>query len=129
MPIYIYRGGSNPGPQNPFLRLLVSIAVLAAMVGIGVLLLPVIGVVALIILGLVVVTIIGGLIYRAMYGDPLARMREMNEDMRINPQSANPFGSRTHQEDEEQAPKRFRSQVQDVEDAVVVEEKQRPSDH
>lgn len=126
MPIYIYRGGPNPGPQNPFLRLLVSIVVLAVMVGVGVLLLPVIGVVALIILGLVVVTIIGGLIYRAMYGDPFARMREMNNDMRINPQSSNPFGAKSHQESEEPASKRFHGRAQDVEDAVVVEEKQRP---
>ena len=42
MPIYIYRGGSpNPQPQNPFLRLLVSVGILAAIIGLGVLLLPV----------------------------------------------------------------------------------------
>ena len=50
MPIYIYRGGSpNPQPQNPFLRLLISVGVFAAVIGLGVLLLPVIGAIALII--------------------------------------------------------------------------------
>ena len=34
MPIYIYRGGSrNPQPQNPLLRFLISIGVLAAVIG------------------------------------------------------------------------------------------------
>ena len=34
MPIYIYRGGSpNPQPENPFLRLLISVGVFAAVIG------------------------------------------------------------------------------------------------
>ena len=64
MPIYIYRGGSNPGPQNPLLRLLISVAVLAGLIGLGVLLLPVIGAVALIILGIIVFMLIAGFVYR-----------------------------------------------------------------
>ena len=44
MPIYIYRGGSpNPQPQNPLVRFLVSAAILAVIIRLGVLLLPVIG--------------------------------------------------------------------------------------
>lgn len=125
MPIYIYRGGPNPGPQNPLLRLLISVAVLAGLIGLGVLLLPVIGAVALIILGIIVFMLIAGFIYRLIYGDPLQRMREMSEGMRINPQSNNPFGSRPQPEQKPQTPRAFKGRPQDVEDAVVVEERQR----
>ena len=125
MPIHIYRGGSNPGPQNPLLRLLISVAVLAGLIGLGVLLLPVIGAVALIILGIIVFMLIAGFVYRLIYGDPLQRMREMNEGVRINPQSSNPFGSRPQEQPKQQTPRAFKGRPQDVEDAVVVEERQR----
>lgn len=128
MPIYIYRGGSNPGPQNPLVRLLISIAVLAGLVALGVLLLPVIGVVALLILGLIVVLVVGGFIYRAMYGDPLQQMKKNQQDMHINPNSSRPFsrGDCAHQPKSQRAHcARFRATSQEVEDAVVVEEKHR----
>ena len=72
MPIYIYRGGSpNPQPQNPLVRFLVSAAILAVIIGLGVLLLPVIGAIALLILGFIALLVIGGLIYRWIYGNPI----------------------------------------------------------
>ena len=76
MPIYIYRGGSpNPQPQNPLVRFLVSAAILAVIVGLGVLLLPVIGAIALLILGFIALLIVGGVIYRWIYGNPIEAKR------------------------------------------------------
>ncbi len=126
MPIYIYRSGSGaPQPDNPFKRFLVSLAVFAALVGLGVLLLPVLGIVALIVL----VLIAGGLIYRMIYGDPFERARnrmreQMAQAMRAQgapqPHQAPPSSAAQNQS-------RFtsRAQTQEVEDAVIVEEKPR----
>ena len=97
-------------------------------IALGVLLLPVIGVVALLVLGFILVLIVGGFIYRAMYGDPLQRMRQAQQDMHINPNSRRPFsGSDSEQRRTQQRSHttRFRAQSQEVEDAVVVEEKHR----
>ena len=128
MPIYIYRSGGfgqgPQGPQNPLVRFLISLAVLAVVVGLGILLLPVVGVIALIILGLIAFFVVGGIIYRWIYGNPLDRMRERAEGMRVNPefktprqsQPTYPTGSR------EEVKMRVRNEV--VEDAVEVKEKQ-----
>ena len=127
MPIYIYRGGSpNPQPQNPLVRFLVSAAILAVIIGLGVLLLPVIGAIALLILGFIALLVIGGLIYRWIYGN-YRKQREQREGVRINPDAApDQQPLREAQERQSQGRKmRFRSRDQVVEDAVVVEERKR----
>ena len=93
MPIYIYRGGSpNPQPQNPLVRFLVSAAILAVIIGLGVLLLPVIGAIALLILGFIALLVVGGVIYRWIYGSPIdnyyRKQKELREGIRINPGSS-----------------------------------------
>lgn len=129
MPIYIYRGGSpNPQPQNPFLRLLISVGVLAAVIGLGVLLLPVIGAIALIILGIIAFLVIAGLIYRWIYGNPWDRMYQRQKGMRVNPTSqpdTEPVRESAEGCMRQGRRMRFRSREQIVEDAVVVEEKKR----
>ena len=129
MPIYIYRGGSpNPQPQNPFLRLLISIGVLAAVIGLGVLLLPVIGAIALIILGVIAFLVVAGLIYRWIYGNPLERMYQRQNGMRVNPTSEpdpEPVRESAVAHMRQGRRMRFRSREQTVEDAIVVEEKKR----
>lgn len=86
MPIYIYRGGSpNPQPQNPLVRFLVSAAILAVIIGLGVLLLPVIGAIALLILGFIALLVVGGVIYRWIYGSPVDNYyRKQKERRRRN---------------------------------------------
>ena len=127
MALYIYRSGGgspNPGPQNPLVRFLISAAVLVCVIGVGILLLPVFGVIALVILGLIAFLIIGGLIYRWIYGDPIAnalkKAQEQAQGMRVNPE---------FQSSAETAPPKpqtwKRTQHADIEDAVVVEEKPR----
>lgn len=128
MPIYIYRGGSpNPQPQNPLLRFLVSVGILAVVIGLGVLLLPVIGVIALVILGIIAFLVIGGLIYRWIYGNPWDSLHQKQNAMRVNPdrrpdteplRESSETGTRTQK-------MRFRSREQAVEDAVVVEERKK----
>lgn len=129
MPIYIYRGGSpNPQPQNPFLRLLISIGVLAAVIGLGVLLLPVIGAIALIILGVIAFLVVAGLIYRWIYGNPLERMYQRQNGMRVNPTSepdTEPVRESAEAHMRQGRRMRFRSREQTVEDAIVVEGKKR----
>ena len=129
MPIYIYRGGPrNPQPQNPLLRFLVSIGVLAAVIGLGVLLLPVIGAITLIILGVIAVLVIGGLIYRWINGNPLDNLYQRQQGMRINPDvrpDSEPVRERKQEEGMRARHMRFRSQRQSVEDAVIVEERKR----
>ena len=128
MPIYIYRGGSpNPQPQNPLVRFLVSAAILAVIIGLGVLLLPVIGAIALLVLGFIALLVIGGLIYRWIYGNHYRKQREQREGVRINPDVApDQQPLREAQERQSQGRKmRFRSRDQVVEDAVVVEERKR----
>ena len=129
MPIYIYRGGSpNPQPQNPFLRLLISIGVLAAVIGLGVLLLPVIGAIALIILGVIAFLVVAGLIYRWIYGNPLERMYQRQNGMRVHPTSepdTEPVRESADAHMRQGRRMRFRSREQTVEDAIVVEEKKR----
>lgn len=129
MPIYIYRGGSpNPQPQNPLVRFLVSAAILAVIVGLGVLLLPVIGAIALLILGFIALLVVGGVIYRWIYGSPIDNYyRKQREGVRINPDAApDQQPLREAQERQSQGRKmRFRSRDQVVEDAVVVEERKR----
>ena len=125
MALYIYRSGGgspNPGPQNPLVRFLISAAVLACVIGVGILLLPIFGVIALVFLGLIAFLIIGGLIYRWIYGDPIAnalkKAQEQAQGMRVNPEfktSANAGAQKT------QTWKR--PQNADIEDAVIVEEK------
>ena len=130
MPIYIYRGGGspNPQPQNPFLRLLISVGVLAAVIGLGVLLLPVIGAIALIILGVIAFLVVAGLIYRWIYWNPLERMYQRQNGMRVNPTSrpdTEPVRESAEAHMRQGRRMRFRSREQTVEDAVVVEEKKR----
>ncbi len=129
MPIYIYRGGPrNPQPQNPLLRFLVSIGVLAAVIGLGVLLLPVIGAITLIILGVIAVLVIGGLIYRWINGNPLDNLYQRQQGMRINPDvrpDSEPVREQKQEEGMRARHMRFRSQRQSVEDAVIVEERKR----
>ena len=132
MPIYIYRGGSpNPQPQNPLVRFLVSAAILAVIVGLGVLLLPVIGAIALLILGFIALLVVGGVIYRWIYGSPIdnyyRKQREQRAGVRIHPDAApDQQPLREAQERQSQGRKmRFRSRDQVVEDAVVVEERKR----
>lgn len=128
MPIYIYRGGSpNPQPQNPLFRFLVSVGVLAVVIGLGVLLLPVIGVIALVILGIIAFLVIGGFIYRWIYGNPWDRFYQKQNGMRINPDfrpDTEPLREARNARQTGQKMK-FRSRQQTVEDAVVVEERKR----
>ncbi len=127
MAIYIYRSGGgspNPGPQNPLVRFLISAAVLACVIGIGVLLLPVFGVIALVILGLIAFLIIGGMIYRWIYGDPIAnalkKAQEQTQGMRVNPEF------KASESTGNQKSQAFKSQrTADIEDAVIVEDKPR----
>ena len=130
MPIYIYMGGSpNPQPQNPFLRLLVSVGILAAIIGLGVLLLPVIGVIALVILGIIAFLVIGGVIYRWIYGNPLDALYQRQGGMRVNPDSRpDTEPVREASEKRTRVRSRFRSRSQDIEDAVIVEERKKDSD-
>lgn len=127
MPIYIYRGGSpNPQPQNPLLRFMVSIGVLAAVIGLGVLLLPVIGAITLIILGIIALLVLGGVIYRWIYGNPLDNFYQKQQGVRINPEARPDTEPARQQTNTTRARHmRFRSQRQTVEDAVVVEERKR----
>lgn len=126
MAIYIYRSGGNPnpGPQNPLVRFLISAAVLACVIGVGILLLPVFGVIALVILGIVAFLIVGGLVYRWIYGDPIAnalkKAQEQAQGVRVNPEFK-PSAEATPQKTQTWK----RSQKADIEDAVVVEEKPR----
>lgn len=124
MALYIYRSGGgspNPGPQNPLVRFLISAAVLACVIGVGILLLPIFGVIALVILGLIAFLIIGGLIYRWIYGDPIAnalkKAQEQAQGMRVNPE----FKTSANGAQKTQTWKR--PQNADIEDAVIVEEK------
>ena len=134
MPIYIYRGGSpNPEPQNPLVRFLISAAIIAAVVGLGILLLPVFGFFAMLALGLIAVVVIGGLIYRWIYGSPLdnsyRRQRQQWQGMRVNPDQR-PDTEPVREAREGQTPGRkmkFRSREQTVEDAIVVQERKRES--
>ncbi len=132
MPIYIYRGGSpNPQPQNPLVRFLVSAAILAVIIGLGVLLLPVIGAIALLILGFIALLVVGGVIYRWIYGSPIdnyyRKQKERREGIRINP------GDDPDQEPIREAQEwksgdskmRFHRRDQAIEDAVIVEERKR----
>ena len=130
MPIYIYRSGGspNPPPQNPLLRFLISAGVLAAVIGFGILLLPVIGAIALFILGLIAVLVIGGLIYRWLYGNPLEKFYQREEGVRVNPASQTDERPvhESQKESELKARKmKFRSREQTVEDAIVVQETKR----
>lgn len=127
MPIYIYRGGSpNPQPQNPLLRFLVSIGVLAAVIGLGVLLLPIIGAITLIILGIIALLVLGGVIYRWIYGNPLGNFYQKQQGVRVNPEARPDTEPARQQANTTRARHmRFRSQRQTVEDAVVVEERKR----
>lgn len=125
MPIYIYRsGGSGGGPRNPLVNLLVSAAILAGIIGLGIVLLPVFGIVILIILGLVAFLLVGAMIYRWIYGDPFAEAMKRAQSAQVNPgfrqaerpdTTARPANSKLW----------GKSQRGDVEDAVVVEEKPR----
>ena len=85
MPIYIYRGGPGPGPRNPLMRFLVSLAILAGVVALGIFLLPVIGVMALIVLGIIAVVVVGGVIYRWLYGDPWQQARQKQGGVGLTP--------------------------------------------
>lgn len=129
MPIYIYRGGSpNPQPQNPFLRLLISVGIFVVVIGLGVLLLPVIGAIALIILGVIVFLVVAGLIYRWIYGNPWDRIYQRQNGMRVNPTSqpdTEPVRESAEARMRQGRRMQFRSREQTVEDAVVVEEKKR----
>lgn len=129
MPIYIYRGGPGRSPQNPLIRFLVSLAILAGVVALGIFLLPVIGVMALIVLGIVAVVVIGGMIYRWLYGDPWQQVREEQNGVEINPS----FRRSESRQEAKSMPSRLRTRFrrdEKIEDAVVVEEtKKSPSDH
>ena len=117
MPIYIYRGGPDPGPRNPLMRFLVSF------------LLPVIGVMALIVLGIIAVVVVGGVIYRWLYGDPWQQARQKQSDVEINPG----FRRSEPRREAKPMPDRLRNRFhrdEKIEDAVVVEETKKSSpDH
>lgn len=66
----------NGRPVNPIASFLVSLAVLAAVIGLGVLLLPFIGGLLLFVLFCVAALALYGVYYRWRYGDPFRRMQE-----------------------------------------------------
>lgn len=129
MPIYIYRGGPGPGPRNPLMRFLVSLAILAGVVALGIFLLPVIGVMALIVLGIIAVVVVGGVIYRWLYGDPWQQARQKQSGVEINPG----FRRSEPRREAKPMPDRLRNRFhrdEKIEDAVVVEETKKSSpDH
>ncbi|HIU84974.1 MAG TPA: hypothetical protein IAC66_06405 [Candidatus Aphodousia gallistercoris] len=123
MPIYIYRGGPGRGPQNPLIRLLVSLAVLAGVIALGIFLLPIIGAMALIFLAIAALVIVGGMVYRWIYGDPLKNFMERQNGVRVNPEfRATANESAQEKADSGRLGSRFRRRQEEVEDAVVVEE-------
>ena len=73
----------NGRPVNPIVQFLVSAVVLAAVVGIGILLLPVIGGILLFVLICVAALALYGVYWRWRHGDPLENLRKrMQEEMR-----------------------------------------------
>ena len=116
----------NGRPVNPIVQFLVSAVVLAAVVGIGILLLPVIGGILLFVLICVAALALYGVYWRWRHGDPLENLRKrMQEEMRAQEDAEDRVAeARAPEEglkpgDEAQAGVK-RTTV--VEDAVVVEE-------
>ena len=110
----------NGRPVNPIVQFLVSAVVLAAVVGIGILLLPVIGGILLFVLICVAALALYGVYWRWRHGDPLENLRKrMQEDAedRVAEDRAPEEGLKPG--DKAQAGVK-RTTV--VEDAVVVEE-------
>lgn len=66
----------NGRPVNPIVSFLVSAAVLAGVIGLGILLLPLVGGILLFILFAGVAIACYGAYYRWRYGDPFKRMQE-----------------------------------------------------
>lgn len=128
MPIYIYRGGGQGspgrGPNNPIFQIIISALVLAAMVGLGVALLPVLGVFLLVILGLLAVLVIGGLIYRWIYGDPWERIIKKSQEMQFEQQQEYSENGTTTVE-RFRTTSKWKSKKGDIEDAVIVDERKK----
>lgn len=117
----------NGRPVNPIVTFLVSVAVLAGIVGLGILLLPVIGglfMVALIAIGGVALY---GMYCRWRYGDPFERMQKQAEEM-LHRRAQGHEQDAMHPQAREEA--EFKSgeartgikRRTTIEDAVVVEE-------
>ena len=71
----------NGRPVNPIVTFLVSAAVIAGIIGLGILLLPVIGGIFLLVLLLIAGVAVYGMYCRWRYGDPFARMQKQAEEM------------------------------------------------
>ena len=70
----------NGRPVNPIVQFLVSAVVLAAVVGIGILLLPVIGGILLFVLICVAALALYGVYWRWRHGDPLENLRKRMQE-------------------------------------------------
>lgn len=66
----------NGRPIHPIVSFVASVAVIAAMIGLGILLLPVIGGIVIFVLFCVAALALYGLYYRWRYGDPFKRAQE-----------------------------------------------------
>ena len=66
----------NGRPIHPLVSFVASVTVIAAMIGLGVLLLPVIGGIMIFVLLCVAALALYGLYYRWRYGDPFKRAQE-----------------------------------------------------
>ncbi len=119
----------NGRPINPVVSFLVSAAVIAGLIGMGILLLPVIGGIFLFILLCVAGIAVYGLYYRWRYGDPFVRMQKEMQDQMQKAAMGQGFGgtqAQTHtSEESDLGPNKAKAgikRVTTVEDAVVVEE-------
>ena len=116
----------NGRPVNPIVQFLVSAVVLAAVVGIGILLLPVIGGILLFVLICVAALALYGVYWRWRHGDPLENLRKrMQEEMRAQEDAEDRVAEARAPEEGLKPGDKAQAGVKRttvVEDAVVVEE-------
>ena len=117
----------NGRPIHPLISFLVSVAAVAAFIGLGILLLPIIGGIMIFVLFCVAAIAAYGAYYRWRYGDPFAQMQKQAEEMlrrRARPQEEQPQQQTVQDEPDLKAgtARTGIKRVTVVEDAVVVEE-------
>ena len=116
----------NGRPVNPIVQFLVSAVVLAAVVWIGILLLPVIGGILLFVLICVAALALYGVYWRWRHGDPLENLRKrMQEEMRAQEDAEDRVAEARAPEEGLKPGDKAQAGVKRttvVEDAVVVEE-------
>ena len=127
--IFINGRGINP---------LVTIAVIAVVIFLGILLLPIIGGLFLVFLAVVVGLSLYGIYWRWRHGDPLKRMQEdldaqmkqaqeFEEQVERESEKEQPFNSRERQTPQGKRARVGIKRVTEVEDAVIVDEVSRRS--